>query len=143
MLKYSPTMKEFALIVFACYVGGQIIMPTAEPGPEPITQTPGKPGTCPVYDIIANCKCRPGLITCDRDGQCPASQKCCSYGCGCRPRCVDPSEQTSGTNQECLYNGVWYMAGESFRSVGPGCNTCFCEYNGRVFCTKMWCYNVS
>ena len=56
-------------------VGGQIIMPTAEPGPEPITQTPGKPGTCPVYDIIANCKCRPGLITCDRDGQCPACKK--------------------------------------------------------------------
>ena len=50
-------------------------MPTAEPGPKPITQTPGKPGTCPVYDIITNCKCRPGLITCDRDGQCPACKK--------------------------------------------------------------------
>ena len=50
-------------------------MPTAEPNPEPITQTPGKPDTCPVNDTITNCKCRPGLLMCDQDGQCPACKQ--------------------------------------------------------------------
>ncbi|XP_078330109.1 uncharacterized protein LOC111117500 isoform X2 [Crassostrea virginica] len=98
-----------------------------------------KPGTCPVSDIITTCECRPELITCNGDSECPGSQKCCSYGCGCRTQCVDPVG-SYGPSAGCEYNGRRYREGERFPS-SDGCNTCTCGSSGQVGCTEMACLN--
>ncbi|KAK3595251.1 hypothetical protein CHS0354_010858 [Potamilus streckersoni] len=40
----------------------------------------------------------------------------------------------------CLYNGITYHTGDSFKS-SDGCNTCGCN-NGMVFCTERACFDV-
>nr|XP_022311783.1 eppin-like isoform X4 [Crassostrea virginica] len=123
-------MKAIALILFACYVSSQYVPP-----PKPFPRE--KPGTCPVSDIITTCECRPELITCNGDYECPGSQKCCSYGCGCRTSCVDPIG-LPGIQKGCRYNGRRYRIGESFPS-SDGCNTCTCGVGGQVSCTEKAC----
>nr|XP_022311780.1 four-domain proteases inhibitor-like isoform X1 [Crassostrea virginica] len=126
-------MKAIALILFACYVSSQYVPP-----PKPFPRE--KPGTCPVSDIITTCECRPELITCNGDYECPGSQKCCSYGCGCRTSCVDPIG-LPGIQKGCRYNGRRYRIGESFPS-SDGCNTCTCGVGGQVSCTEKACLQL-
>eukprot|EP00105_Crassostrea_gigas_P016167 XP_011433452.1 PREDICTED: eppin-like [Crassostrea gigas] len=61
--------------------------------PPPTRAPKVKPGTCPVDDTITTCDCRPEYIQCKGDYACPGAQKCCSWGCGCRTRCVNPAEK--------------------------------------------------
>ncbi|XP_056003662.1 papilin-like [Ostrea edulis] len=101
------------------------------PRPRPPSQE--KPGSCPKSDIITTCDCDRRNIQCNVDGECPGDQKCCSYGCGCRTRCVSPEKK-----RVCTYNGKVYTPGQSFPST-DGCNTCTCRSNGHVTCTRMTC----
>nr|XP_022312348.1 four-domain proteases inhibitor-like isoform X3 [Crassostrea virginica] len=117
-------MKVVALCLFVGYVCSQRVVVE-------------KPGTCPVSGIITTCECRPELITCNGDSECPGSQKCCSYGCGCRTQCVDPVG-SYGPSAGCEYNGRRYRVGEGFPS-SDGCNTCTCGTSGQVGCTEMAC----
>nr|XP_011425447.2 papilin isoform X1 [Crassostrea gigas] len=98
-----------------------------------------KPGRCPVSNIITTCDCRPENIKCRGDQDCPGVQKCCSFGCGCRTRCVNPAG--SPPRKVCRYNGKIYKVGQSFPAV-DGCNTCSCSSNGRVRCTLRACVKV-
>ncbi len=60
--------------------------------------------------------------------------------------CVNPGTGGStgvagtggSTGVTCLYNGVNYAAGTSFKST-DGCNSCSCDSNGQVACTMMAC----
>lgn len=38
---------------------------------------------------------------------------------------------------DCVYNGITYQNGESFRAI-DGCNTCGCN-NGSISCTLIGC----
>nr|XP_022311192.1 kielin/chordin-like protein [Crassostrea virginica] len=97
-----------------------------------------KPGVCPRSDIITTCDCRPENIKCRGDQDCPGVQKCCSFGCGCRTRCVNPAGQPP---TGCRYNGKTYKIGLEFRAR-DGCNRCRCGRNGRVNCTRGRCLRV-
>jgi len=52
---------------------------------------------------------------------------------------VGGSTGTGGsTSVTCLYNGVNYLAGKSFKST-DGCNTCTCNSNSHYTCTTLPC----
>ncbi|XP_065937913.1 uncharacterized protein [Magallana gigas] len=94
-----------------------------------------KPGRCPVSNIITTCDCRPENIKCRGDQDCPGVQKCCSFGCGCRTRCVNPAGRP---RKVCRYNIKLYRVGQRFPAT-DGCNTCRCGAQGRVTCSKRKC----
>nr|XP_022311374.1 WAP four-disulfide core domain protein 6B-like [Crassostrea virginica] len=96
-----------------------------------------KPGVCPKSDIITTCDCRPENIKCRGDQDCPGVQKCCSFGCGCRTRCVNPAGRPP--TDRCKYSGKVYKVGKRFRAK-DGCNRCRCGKGGRVTCTKRRCF---
>ena len=57
----------------------------------------------------------------------------------CPPSNVGGASGVGGsTGVSCLYDGVNYSAGDSFKST-DGCNTCSCTSNGQVACTLMAC----
>ncbi|XP_078330130.1 eppin-like [Crassostrea virginica] len=48
-----------------------------------------KPGQCSLR-IISTSDCPTDLTWCDHDGECPGTQKCCTWGRGCRRMCAPP-----------------------------------------------------
>ncbi|XP_078330134.1 kappaPI-actitoxin-Ael3a-like [Crassostrea virginica] len=40
--------------------------------------------------MISTCDCPTDQTWCNHDGECPGSQKCCGWGCGCRRMCAPP-----------------------------------------------------
>ncbi|XP_022312258.2 U-actitoxin-Avd3h-like isoform X3 [Crassostrea virginica] len=40
--------------------------------------------------MASACDCPEDETWCDHDGECPGSQKCCKWGCGCRRMCAPP-----------------------------------------------------
>jgi hypothetical protein len=51
---------------------------------------------------------------------------------------VSPPGAPPATPATCTYDGGTYVEGQSFPS-SDGCNTCSCEANGAVLCTKRAC----
>ena len=45
---------------------------------------------------------------------------------------------TGGSGGGCDYQGGHYLIGQSF-PAGDGCNSCFCEGNGQVCCSLLYC----
>lgn len=63
--------------------------------------------------------------------ECPDGYKCVLEG-------DSPDAGGSCEPYACTYDGVEYVAGESFPAT-DGCNKCSCTESGHVACTKMYC----
>lgn len=83
------------------------------------------------YSVGTNFKSSDGCNTCS----------CTTSGIACTTMaCAAGGASGAGgsTGATCLYNGVNYPAGTSFKST-DGCNTCGCTSDGLVACTLMAC----
>lgn len=52
-------------------------------------------------------------------------------------KCLIPEE----IKERCIYNGKEYSLGEGFPAA-DGCNTCYCQKDGQVSCTKAFCQEI-
>lgn len=86
---------------------------------------PDKPAVCDG----ASCADRCG--TYDAGASCQCDAECATWG-DC---CADLGDVCAG----CHYDGADYAVGEAFPDT-DGCNTCSCTAGGKVYCTKMPCY---
>jgi hypothetical protein len=89
-----------------------------------------------VYPAGSSFKSTDGCNTCGcaSDGQVACTLMACAAVGG-------NSGAGGSTSVTCLYDGVNYAAGTSFRST-DGCNTCGCTSTGQVACTAMACAAV-
>nr|XP_022310895.1 eppin-like [Crassostrea virginica] len=59
------------------------------PSPSCSGEFRNKTGQCNLT-MISPCDCPEDETWCDHDGECPGTQKCCEWGCGCRRMCAPP-----------------------------------------------------